>query len=97
MLIPIGNLLGDAIKRNKIMPEMTATSAMGFFKDAARSIWGGQVSQNMNPEYIKNGSLAVRVAGNIYAQEIKFHEKELVAEVNLRAGRKIVERIRCLV
>ncbi len=95
--MPLKNLLNDSIRRAKIAPEVEATLAMEQFTRLADRIWGSAADGNMRAVYIKNQCMTVAVLSNIYAQEIKLRERDIVREINEKMGKTIVSRITCLV
>lgn len=96
MFLPLRNLLGHSIKRAKIEPQVEATQVMAVFDSISRQIWGQAISEHIKPLYIINRCLSVAVLSNIYAQEIRLREREIIAEINAKMKKEVVTRIRCL-
>lgn len=97
MALQLGNLLGDTLRRAKILPEVQAVLIMKDFSQIASRIWGQTAQTDFMPQYLKNSKLIVKVRSSAYAQEIKLREKEIITEINKLSGRQVVTAIRCLV
>ena len=97
MFQPLGNLLGDSVRRAKIAPEIEATYAMQCFSDAAVGVWGTSISEQIKPMYLKNRCLTVAVLSNIFVQEIRLREKQLIDAINEKMKKTVVEKIKCLI
>lgn len=50
----------------------------------------------VNPLFLKNRTLTVSCPNSIIAQEVQIHQLEIVDKINLKLGKKEVDRIRYL-
>ncbi len=54
---------------------------------------GPSVSNNARPDWIKNGTLRVKVSNAIWLQELKFLEGDIRRRINKTLGREAIIRI----
>ena len=54
---------------------------------------GEQIARHAHPSWIKNERLRVTVSDPIWLQELKFVEKDIKEKLNIKLGRKVVEKI----
>jgi predicted nucleic acid-binding Zn ribbon protein len=83
----------------EILGRLFQDERLPFNMDDAR-IWGewdrlvgATIAQHARPSLIRNRRLKVIVSDPIWLQELKFVEKDLVAQINRHLGRDAVERI----
>lgn len=54
---------------------------------------GDRIARSAQPSWIKNGRLRVKVSDPIWLQELKFVEEDIKEKLNMKLGRKAVEKI----
>ncbi|MBI3626840.1 hypothetical protein HY224_02240, partial [Candidatus Uhrbacteria bacterium] len=59
MILKLGSLLNDSVRRAKIEPALEATFAMKEFNQTVRDFWGAAVAKEVAPQYIRRGTLTV--------------------------------------
>ena len=93
----IGQLLPQATKRAAIAPQVNAARVLDGFRDLLIQRWGAEtVSRRCKPLSLRHNVLTFMCVSAPLAQEIKFKELELLAELNERFGKVVAEKIRYL-
>ncbi len=93
----IGQLLPQATKRAAIAPQVNAARVLDGFFDLLIKRWGSEViGRRCKPVSVRHNTLTLMCVSAPLAQEIKFKELELLAELNERFGKVVVEKIRYL-
>lgn len=57
-------------------------------------VLGSPIAQNAKPDTFKNGQLQVIVSSSVWIQQLKFLEKEMIANLNSRLDRPLITHLR---
>ena len=82
-----------------IITNLFGDSSLPFNLDDAHiwKVWdevvGDRIAGNAQPSWIKKGRLRVKVSDPIWLQELKFVEEDIKEKLNMKLGRKVVEKI----
>ena len=93
----IGQLLPRATTKAAIAPQVTAARILDGFRDLLIREWGAEtVGHRCKPVSVKNKTMTLLCISAPLTQEIKCKEMELLAELNERFGKVVVEGMRYL-
>lgn len=95
-LIPLKNLLPQALKKNKISAQVEASLVLEEFEKAAVKKWGEKIRNEAKAMYLKNKILYVAVLSSVVASELKMHTNYLITLINETTGNETVKDIRLL-
>jgi len=94
MLTSISGYLKKSINKAGINKQVEAAQICQFWQSAAEDIFGKDVAEKSQAIRFKNGAITVAVLSSVLAQEFKFKEDEIKENINKKAGRDIVRKIR---
>ncbi len=95
-MLPLKDLLNNRISSSGMRPQLDAALALEEFNNAVKAIIGASLNNKIRPLYIKNKVLTVACLSSVLAQELKFHEKNIIASINNNLKSEIVDNIRFL-
>jgi len=96
-LTPLNNLLGDSLKRAGIHNQVSSAMVLEQFEKIIREFFGHEGAKHVKPLYIKDKILNVACLSSVFAQELKFREREIMERLNKENKTAVVERMRYLV
>ena len=89
----VGNIVNDVLDargwRSKVLEQMAV--------ELWPEIVGETMARHTMAERFKNGVLSVRARSPQWTQELHFHQARIIARMNGRLRKPIVEKIRCYV
>ncbi len=89
----IGNIVNDVLDargwRGKVLEQMAV--------ELWPEVVGEEIARNTMAERYKNGVLNVRARSPQWMQELHFHQARIIARLNGRLKKPIVQKIRCYV
>ena len=88
-LIPIKDVISHLFKEGNLPFNPDDARIWEIWKDAV----GGAIAAHAHPAWIKQGLLRVDVMEPIWLQELAYMEEDIRAKVNLKMGRRAVEKI----
>lgn len=91
---PLGKLINKNIKKGKLAGQVEIALALEEFDNVIKKIWGKEILEKVKGMSIKEGILKAAVLSSAAGQEIKLREKEIIAAVNNKLNKKLVEYIR---
>ncbi|MFZ2189704.1 MAG: DciA family protein [Candidatus Magasanikiibacteriota bacterium] len=65
-------------------------------KECLVSIFKSEIAEKINPLFLKNRTLTVSCSNSEIAQQVRENQEEIVKKINLKLGKKEVDRIRYL-
>ena len=93
----IGNITAEFIKRYGISKQIKTSLTLEKFTQIANKILSKDIISEIKPVYLKNKVLAVACLSSIAAQELQYHEKDILDRLNMEMDDKIVEKIKYLI
>lgn len=93
MLNSIGSDLLKSVAKAGITKQVEAVRVCDLWAERVVSIFGPQVADKSQAVHFRNGVLTVAVLSAVLAQEFRFKEEELIAELN-RGCKQKVRKIR---
>lgn len=67
-----------------------------FVNLVMEELFGAEGAKLCKPLFLKNRTVTVTCMNSTIAQEIRLHQQEMVDKINLKLGKKEVDRIRYL-
>lgn len=89
-LIHISDILSKALSKYK-PPQETEITQIWEIWDLAM---GTAIAQNAKPDTFKNGQLQVNVSSSVWLHQLKFLEKEMIANLNARLNTPLITHLR---
>ncbi|HCN05497.1 MAG TPA: hypothetical protein DIS79_07740 [Bacteroidetes bacterium] len=86
---PLGELLGDVIRRYRLQPELDKARLPQFWADAV----GPLLARRTSVRSFDNGVLVVHVEESAWRSEILLRREELRSQLNARFGSEFVREI----
>lgn len=97
MFIPLKNLIPQALRRNKIAPQVEATLVLKEFNKIAQAVWGEKFNQYAKALYLKDKVLTVAVLSSIMVTEVRLNKNNLINSINTTFGYPAVKDIRLII
>ncbi len=88
------NLLQGSLDRLGISKQIDAMDVLDIFKGWIKNNFGGSAAKEVEPVWVKQGSLGVRVNNGPLREQIKNREKDILWFINKRKPNSGVRRIR---
>lgn len=88
-LIHISDILSQALSKYR-PPQETEITQIWEVWDLAI---GTSIAQNAKPDTFKNGQLQVIVSSSVWIHQLKFLEKEMIANLNARLNTPLITHI----
>ena len=85
--------LNRAVRRAGIGGEVTAAMIVEASRRAILEVMGKKIGNDIEPLFIKNGTLTVQVSSSIVAEELKFRALEVIEKTNKFLGKEEVLRL----
>jgi hypothetical protein len=89
----VGNIVNDVLDargwRGRVLEQMAV--------ELWPEVVGDHIARNTLAESFKNGTLHVRARSPQWTQELHFHQARIIARLNGRLRKPIVQKIRCYV
>lgn len=95
-LIPIKRLIPQALRRNKIEPQIEATLILEEFNKIAEKVWGNKIHEEAKALYVKDRVLTLAVLSSTVASEIRLNKNNIINSINEYFKREVVKDIRIL-
>lgn len=89
-LTHISDILSKALSKYK-PPQETEITQIWKIWDLAL---GSTITQNAKPDTFKNGQLQVTVSNSVWIHQLKFLEKEMIANLNARLNTALITHLR---
>lgn len=89
-LTHISDILSKALSKHR-PPQETAITQIWKIWDL---VLGTPIAQNAKPDTFKNGQLQVIVSSSVWIHQLKFLEKEMIANLNARLNTPLITRLR---
>jgi len=89
-LIHISDILSKALSKYR-PPQETEITQIWEIWDLAI---GTSIAQNAKPDTFKNGQLQVIVSSSVWIHQLKFLEKEMIANLNARLNTPLITHLR---
>ncbi len=89
-LVHISDILAKAL--GKYRPAMD--TAMTQIWDIWDTAVGSPIAMNAKPDAFKDGELSVNVSSSAWIHQLKFLEKEMIANLNKHMDKPLITRIR---
>ena len=81
----IENILNKNLKsKSGLVQQVTAALICDEFDKIILEIWGNKMKNKVKALYFKDSTLTIASLSSIMAQEIKLHEKEILAKLNTK-------------
>ncbi|KKQ55318.1 MAG: Zn-ribbon-containing protein [Parcubacteria group bacterium GW2011_GWA2_38_13] len=96
-LTPLNNLLGNSLKKAGIQNQVSSAIVLEQFEKITQEFFGMEGAKHVKPLYIKDKILNVACLSSVFAQELKFREKEILEKLNEGKNIQVVERVRYLI
>lgn len=93
--------LGDALQQKvatqgPLKRQIEVSLVIQYAEEVFVDQFGHALAHQAKPLFLKNRTLTVTCANATIAQEIRLHQTEIVDKINLKLGKKEVDRIRYL-
>lgn len=88
------NSLQKSLQRLGITKQMDALDVLDLFKGWVKDSFGGAAAAEVEPVWVKQGSLGVRVNNGPLREQIKNKEQDILWLINKRKPQAGVKRIR---
>jgi len=89
-LIHISDILSKALSKYR-PPQETEITQIWEIWDLAI---GTSIAQNAKPDTFKNGQLQVIVSSSVWIHQLKFLEKEMIANLNAKLNTHLITHLR---
>ncbi|WP_020589201.1 DUF721 domain-containing protein [Desulfobacter curvatus] len=89
-LTHISDILAKALSKYRPSQETEITQIWDIWDLAL----GSSIAQNAKPNTFKNGHLQVTVSSSVWIQQLKFLEKEMIANLNARLNTPLITHLR---
>ena len=89
-LIHISDVLGSALGKYRPARDTEMTRIWDIWD----SVVGRPIAMNAKPDTFKEGLLTVNVSSSSWIHQLKFLEREMVANINQKMGKDLVRQIR---
>jgi len=86
-----GDLISKLIKRSSNSQLMFAIWIRRLWKEAVLDVF--PKSSLTKAKFFRGGRLTIEVKSSAEAGELRLHERELIAKINSKAGKKVVEKL----
>lgn len=96
-IIPIKNLIPQALRRNKIEPQIEATLILEEFNKIAERVWGDKIHEETRALYVKDKILTLAVLSSTVASEIRLNKNNILNSINEHFNKEVVKDIRILI
>lgn len=96
MLQTIGSILPQSLRRTGIEKQVLSAQIIQTFHEELKSLFGPRVLKRVQAKYIRHKVLTVAVLNSVLVQEIRLHEGEIMAKINAKYKKILVERFRYL-
>ena len=99
MFEPFQKFLSRAASSYGVKKEITAIEICSRFSSIVPGLFEGKetAEKNIHPAYYKNSTLFVRAASPGWAQEIAMRKEKIIAEMNEKSGKKIINDLKILI
>jgi predicted nucleic acid-binding Zn ribbon protein len=94
MFTSISEYLERSINKAGINQQIKAAQVCEFWQEVIEEIFTKGAARGSQAIKLKDGTLTVTVLSSVLAQEFKFKEEEIKADLNRKAGCGIVKKIR---
>ncbi len=78
------------------MPKIRASLVVEKSNQYIIEIWGDLAKNRVRALYLKKKCLYIAVLSSVISQEMGFHEKKLIAQINDFFKQEVVDRVRFL-
>lgn len=92
----LGDILKSKHNDSPLKRGITAASIVEVTNAVLAELWGPGIRDHASAAYIRNKTLAIACLSSAVAQEIRFKEQQIIAQVSARAPYAVIERIRYL-
>lgn len=89
-LTHIGDILAKALPKYRPAQKNEITMIWDIWDLAL----GNPVAQNAKPDSFKNGLLQITVSSSVWIQQLKFLEKEMIANLNTQLNTPLITKLR---
>ena len=89
-LIHIGDILNSALGRYRPARDTAMTQIWDLWEKAV----GAPIAANAKPSSFKDGMLVVNVSSSAWIHQLKFLEKDMVANLNKQLDAPLIKQIR---
>ena len=89
-LTHISDILAKALPKYKPAQQTEIT----MIWDVWDSALGNPIAQNAKPDTFKTGLLQVTVSSSVWIQQLKFLEKEMIANLNAQLNSPLITKLR---
>ena len=89
----IRDFLPQALLRNRIKPQIAATSVLLEFKKIIKNVWGVEVMNIVEAKYVKDRILYVHCGLSTAASALKMAKKKIIEEVNKSCHESLIDDI----
>ncbi len=89
-LIHIGDILGKTLNQFRPAKDTQMLKIWDIWDQAV----GSPIAMNAKPESFKDGSLIVNVSSSSWIHQLKFLEKDMIANLNKMIGNNLIRNIR---
>lgn len=93
-MLSLKSLLPQALKRYKIASQVEANFVLEEFKKIARDIVGPELAKDIEPLYVKNNTLTVKVRDASLMSELRLYSSQIIEYLEDKLRKKAVEQIR---
>ncbi len=97
MFQDIGSLLPKAIKKAGIDRGVEASRVQRVFSQIVGQILPSDLAKKVKPLYVKNKVLIVAALSSVVAEELRFQQDKIIANINKKLGKEVVKEIKYLV
>ncbi|MBD3330344.1 DUF721 domain-containing protein [Candidatus Peregrinibacteria bacterium] len=98
MFQPFQKYLEEAAKSYGIKTEMKAAEICEQCRKLIPKIFSDieTPEKYLRPAYFRNGDLTIKVESQAFAQEVVMRKKQLIDELNTRAGMKVIRNLKTI-
>ncbi len=86
---PIGDILKEIIKTNKLEPGLNQVSVV----DAWKNLMGNGVNNYTLNVVLRNGTLYVELSSAVLRQELSYGKHKIIKMINEELGKEIVKEV----
>lgn len=93
-MLSLKSILPQALKRYKIASQVEANFVLEEFKKIAGDIVGPELAKDIEPLYVKNNTLTVKVRDASLMSELRLYSSQIIEYLEDKFKKKAVEQIR---